>query len=112
MNYDKVSASLPPQLLIGLWSGPHAGGTVFINVFEEGNLQGCLSAPPYFHEMKGKYFRHALYFEDGSRLRVRSVKAHELVIESAPGLYVAKLTPDKDNAQVVRCSTLAAHMAP
>lgn len=111
VDYATVTASQPPQSLTGRWSGPHAGGTLFIEVFAEGNLRGCLSAPPYYHEMKGKYSPHALYFEDGSRLQVRSVANHQLVIESPPGVYAATLKATGTDTEALRCFTTAARIA-
>jgi hypothetical protein len=111
VDYATVKTSKPPQSLTGRWSGPHAGGTLFIEVFAEGNLRGCLSAPPYYHEMKGKYSRQALYFEDGSRLQIRSAGNHQLVIESPPGIYAATLKATGTDTEALRCFSTAARIA-
>lgn len=33
VDYTSVSATSPPARLTGLWSGPHAGGVFFVEIF-------------------------------------------------------------------------------
>jgi hypothetical protein len=78
VDYTSVSASSPPKQLTGLWAGPHAGGTFYVEIFDDGDLRTCLSAPPYYHAMDGKYADEALYLEDGTRIEFQPVGARRL----------------------------------
>jgi hypothetical protein len=55
VDYDAISASAPPKALEGLWAGPHAGGELFVEIFSDGGVRTCLSAPPYHQQLAGKY---------------------------------------------------------
>lgn len=91
VDYTSVSASSPPEHLTGLWTGPHAGGTFYVEIFEDGDLRTCLSAPPYYHAMDGKYADEALYLEDGTRIEFQPAGAQRITIYSPPGRPVTTL---------------------
>ncbi|SES97313.1 hypothetical protein SAMN05216197_104151 [Pseudomonas graminis] len=91
VDYTSVSASSPPDKLTGLWVGPHAGGTFFVEIFEDGDLRTCLSAPPYYRAMDGKYADEALYLEDGTRIEFQPAGAQQITIYSPPGRPVTTL---------------------
>jgi hypothetical protein len=91
VDYTSVSASSPPKQLTGLWAGPHAGGTFYVEIFDDGDLRTCLSAPPYYHAMDGKYADEALYLEDGTRIEFQPVGARQITIYSPPGRPVTTL---------------------
>lgn len=85
VDYQSVEAARPPQTLVTLWSGSLPGGTLFVEVFEGGGLRSCLSAPPYYQQMTGKYLEQAFYFEDGSRIEIEpSNNGREITLYSPP----------------------------
>ena len=91
VDYTSVSATSPPEKLTGLWAGPHAGGTFYVEIFEDGDLRTCLSAPPYYQTMDGKYADEALYLEDGSRIEFLPAGERRITIYSPPGKPVTTL---------------------
>ncbi|PHX44631.1 hypothetical protein AO263_23960 [Pseudomonas sp. NZIPFR-PS5] len=91
VEYTSVSATSPPEKLTGLWAGPHAGGTFYVEIFEDGALRTCLSAPPYYRAMAGKYAGEALYLEDGTRIEFQPAGAQRITIYSPPGRPVTTL---------------------
>jgi hypothetical protein len=70
VDYQSVEAARPPQTQVTLWAGSLPVGTLFVEVFEGGRLRSCLSAPPYYQQMAGKYSEQAFYLEDGSRIEI------------------------------------------
>lgn len=91
MDYTSVSATSPPEKLTGLWAGPHAGGTFYVEIFKDGDLRTCLSAPPYYQAMDGKYADEALYLEDGTRIEFRPAGPQRITLYSPPGRPVTTL---------------------
>jgi hypothetical protein len=82
VDYTSVNAMPPPSRHTGLWVGPHAGGVFFVEIFEDGNLRTCLSAPPYYQAMDGKYTDQALHLRGRGRpddLSRRSASPHARV---------------------------------
>lgn len=108
VDYPSVSATPPPARHTGLWAGPHAGGVFFVEIFEDGNLRTCLSAPPYYHAMEGKYTDQALHLEDGTRIEFRPVGAQRITIYSPPGKPVTTLERKDSGATAAQCLTGAA----
>lgn len=104
VDYQSVKAAQPPQTLATLWAGPLPGGTLLVEVFRDGRLRSCLSAPPYYHQMAGKYSEQAFYFEDGSRIEIEaSNNGHEITIYSPPGNPLARLTPNAGGLEAADC---------
>jgi len=103
VDYGSVTAAPPSSKLTGLWTGPHAGGSLFIEVLADGGLNLCLSAPPYYQQLDGKYFDHAFYLEDGTRIEIKIVGRERLAIFSPPGRLAATLTASADTAAASRC---------
>jgi hypothetical protein len=110
VDYTSVSATPPPSRHTGLWSGPHAGGVFYVEIFEDGNLRTCLSAPPYYQAMDGKYTDQALHLEDGTRIEFRPVGAQRITIYSPPGKPVTTLERIEQGASAAQCLTGAADM--
>ncbi len=103
VDYTSVSASSPPHKLTGLWAGPHAGGTFYVEIFEDGDLRTCLSAPPYYRAMDGKYADEALYLEDGTRIEFQPAGAQRITIYSPPGRPVTTLERGAPSLSASEC---------
>ncbi|MCF7538878.1 hypothetical protein [Pseudomonas petrae] len=86
-----MSATSAPEKLTGLWAGPHAGGTFYVEILKDGDLRTCLSAPPYYRAMDGKYADEALYLEDGTRIEFQPVGPQRMTLYSPPGRPVTTL---------------------
>lgn len=108
VDYTSVSATSPPARLTGLWSGPHAGGVFFVEIFQDGNLRTCLSAPPYYRAMDGKFADHALHLEDGTRIEFRKAGGQRITIYSPPGKPVTTLQRSAPRATADKCFAGAA----
>jgi hypothetical protein len=108
VDYTSVNAMPPPSRHTGLWVGPHAGGVFFVEIFEDGNLRTCLSAPPYYQAMDGKYTDQALHLEDGTRIEFRPVGAQRITIYSPPGKPVTTLERKDPGATAAQCLSGAA----
>jgi hypothetical protein len=81
-----------------------SGGTLFVEVFSDGMLRSCLSAPPYYHQMAGKYSEQAFYFEDGSRVEMEADKnGRKITVYSPPGNRIASLTPNAGGLEAADC---------
>lgn len=103
VDYDAISASAPPKALEGLWAGPHAGGELFVEIFSDGGVRTCVSAPPYHQQLAGKYSDQALYLEDGTRIEIEAKEAHIINIFSPPGRPAATLVSDAGDPDAQRC---------
>jgi hypothetical protein len=108
VDYASVSATPPPQDLTGLWAGPHAGGTFFVEIFDDGGLRTCLSAPPYYQALDGKYSDEALHLEDGARIEFETRGAHHITIYSPPGKPVTTLERSALSVSADKCLAGAA----
>jgi hypothetical protein len=107
VDYDAISASAPPKALEGLWAGPHAGGELFIEIFSDGGVRTCLSAPPYHQQLAGKYSDQALYLEDGTRIEIEAKEAHIINIFSPPGRPAATLVSDSGDPDAQSCFAIS-----
>jgi hypothetical protein len=103
VDYTTVSAATPPKELRCLWAGRHSGGVLFVEIFSDGVLRSCLSAPPYQHRLAGKYSNHALYLEDGTRIEIKTNDAHAVTVYSPPGRPIATLVSDSGGQDALRC---------
>jgi hypothetical protein len=108
VDYASVNATPPPQDLTGLWAGPHAGGTFFVQVFDDGGLRTCLSAPPYYQALDGKYSDQALHLEDGARIEFENEGPHRITIYSPPGKPVTTLQRSAASVSAEQCLAGAA----
>jgi hypothetical protein len=108
VDYQSVEAARPPQTLAKLWGGRLAGGTLFVEVYESGKLRSCLSAPPYYQQMAGKYSDQAFYLEDGSRIEIEPLNHHQMTIYSPPGNPIARLTANAEDPAAIDCFARAA----
>lgn len=92
VDYQSVKAARPPQGLVTTWKGPIPGGTLFVEVLGGGAVRSCLSAPPYYQQMTGKYSEQAFYLEDGSRIEIEVQNDREVTLYSPPGNPFARVT--------------------
>lgn len=104
VDYQSVEAARPPQTLATLWTGSLPGGTLYVEVFEDGRLRSCLSAQPYYQQMIGKYSEQAFYLEDGSRIEIEpGDNSREIILYSPPGNALARLAPDAGDPAAADC---------
>lgn len=103
VDYTTVSAATPPKELRGLWAGKHASGVLYVEIFSDGVLRTCLSAPPYQHRLAGKYSDQALYLEDGTRIEIKANDAHAVTVYSPPGRPIATLVSASGDQDALRC---------
>ena len=108
VDYTTVSSTTPPEKLTGLWAGPHAGGTFYVEIFDDGDLRTCLSAPPYYRAMDGKYADEALYLEDGTRIEFLPAGEQRITIYSPPGKPVTTLERKAPGHSATECLAGAA----
>jgi hypothetical protein len=103
VDYQSVEAARPPQGLVTTWEGPIPGGTLFVEVLGDGAVRSCLSAPPYYQQMTGKYSEQAFYLEDGSRIEIEVQSDHEVSLYSPPGNPFSRLTARPVDPAVADC---------
>jgi hypothetical protein len=75
----------------------------FLEIPGDGQLHLCLSAPPYYQQLNGKYFDWALYLEDGTRIEIKAQGRRQLAIFSPPDRLAATLTASADAAGASQC---------